>query len=284
MPFFVTTLKGSAWLATSDGRFATPPSVSIDQLPADFELNQKLINALGIRPDPSQQAEHERQAKSALAMQLGISLEDADFIRQNRVEFEQFRQTMLRRAAHRKVMNESPSRDQKTPDEVARDAAEAGTDKRECHEAQVRSELFSYRNRSAGTLCFFVVDEEEDVLFCQMCLDPMPFVRRNGEECGECVDLFTQDWAEAAGYEVKVMTALNLVLCPVCSEIYRDYVHRDAEKQTALYERLADGETGRVIVCDADVRRDHKECVLHFNQTHLGDIRDCLHSDSGEVG
>jgi hypothetical protein len=132
-------------------------------------------------------------------------------------------------------------------------------------------------NRQA--LFDFYIDDEEDVVFCQMCLDPMPFVKRNGEDGGECVDLFTQAWAGESGLELKFLTSLKLVLCPVCSEVYRDYVHKDTAKQSALHEHLTNGGEGNFAVCDTAVRRDQKSHVLHFNQTHLADIRICLEQD-----
>src|SRR5690606_32949507 len=90
----VTQLRAAEWLPTAGGRFLKPPRISIDQLPDDFERNQKLTAALELQPDPSHEAEQERQANRLLAKHLGINLEDAEFIRQNRDECEQFRQTM----------------------------------------------------------------------------------------------------------------------------------------------------------------------------------------------
>lgn len=277
----VTTLRQAEWLPTSDGRFLKPPQVSIDQLPDDFERNQQLVNALEIQPDPSHEAEQERQAKRLLAKQLGINLEDAEFIRQNRDEFEQFRQTMVNRLAHREAIDESSSRNRERRRQRLQERREQAPTKESLKKLRsVPSHSRSEIDRQS--LFDFYHDDEEEVVFCQICLDPMPFVKRNGEDCGECVDLLTEKWADATGYDLKVMTSLNLVLCPVCSEIYRDYVHRDIEKQTALFEHLTNGGEGNFVVCERDVRRDQKDHILHFNQTHLGDVRDCLDNCVGD--
>ena len=278
---FVITLREIAWIPTLDGRFVKPPEVSIDQLLDGFELNQRLVDALGIQPDPSQEVEQERQAKSNLAQQLGINLEDAEFIAQHHDEFEQFRQAMLQRAVHEAAVDEASSGDRERRRRKLIERREQAPTKGSV------MKLRSVPNHSPSdidrqTLFDFYHDTDDEVLFCQMCLDPMPFIRRNGEECGECVDLFTRGWAEAVGYDLRVLTSLHLVLCPVCSEVYRDYVHKDVAKQTELFQHLTNGGDGKVVVCDRDVRRDKKDCVLHFNHTHLEDIRDCLGQDASE--
>jgi hypothetical protein len=271
---FVTTLRETEWIPVEDG-FAKPPDVSIDQLPKEFEPNQKLIAALKIKPDPTQQVEQERQAQRNLAKVLGISLEDAEFIRQNRDEFEHFRQATLQRGLHQQVIEDAPSRNRERRRTKLLERRERAPTKESVMKLRAvpnysRSEI----DRQA--LFAFYYDEDEGVVFCQMCLDLMPFVKRNGEDCGECVDLFTQGWADANDFELKVLTSLNLVLCPVCSEIYRDYVHKDLGRQTDLFDHLTTGDDKQFVVCESDIRRDHRDCVLHFNQTHLGDIKDCL--------
>ena len=269
------SLRETAWLSTADGGLVKPPEMSIDLLPDEFEQNQKLIAALQIRPDPSQQVEQERQAKRSLAEQLGIKLEDAEFIRQNRAIFEHFRSTTLSRAAHQQFVDEStsPSRERrrmKLRQRREKTAKKQSVMKLRSVPSHSRSDI------DRQTLFDFYLDEEVEAAFCQVCLDPMPFVKRNGEDCGECVTLFTQGWADATGFELKPLTSLNLVLCPVCSEVYRDYVHKDVEKQTALFGHLTGGNENGFVICEPGVRRDQKDYVLHFNQTHLEDIRDDL--------
>ena len=278
---FVTTLRESAWLPTADGDLATPSDVSIDQLVDGFTPHQKLVEALEIKPDPSHADEQERQVKRTLAERLGINLEDAEFILENREEFERFRQTMLDRAAHKEVVDDSETRNRERRKRKLKERREEAPTKESV------KKLRSVPNHSRSeidrqTLFDFYLDGDDDAVFCQMCLDAMPFVKRNGEDCGECVYLLTENWADATDYELKVMTPLNLVLCPVCSEIYRDYVHKDLDKQTALFEHLTRGSEADFVVCDADVRRDQKGCVLHFNETHLGDIRNCLEPDNDD--
>ena len=90
-------------------------------------------------------------------------------------------------------------------------------------------------------------------------------------------------WADREEYDLKVMTSLNAVLCPVCSEVYKEYVWHDLDKQSELFEHLQEGNSDAFSVCDPENRKDQKGCTLNFNQTHLGDIEDCLAEDDEEA-
>lgn len=269
-----TALQQNEWLATRDGRIVKPPDTSVDQLCGDFEPHPRLISVLRIKPDPSQVSEEEAEARRDLASQLGIALEDVEFIQQNPDEFQQFRQTLLNRVSNQALIDNSTIRNrERRQQKLTERRLKAPT---RAHVRRLRS-VPSYSSSEIDRESLFGFYREEDEgVFCQICLDSMPFVRRNGDDCCECVDLFTTGWADESGRELKAMTALKLVLCPVCSEIYREYVHKDHNKQSQLYENLAGGVCGGFIVCGKDVRKDNKDVVLHFDPTHLGDIQDCL--------
>ena len=276
---FVTALREYEWIPSPDRAPARPTDLSVDELPDEFDPNDALIKALGIKPDPSEREQEEKQAKQRLARQLGIDLEDAEFIRVNRDEFDQFRKSMQERAARQEEIDNTESRNRERRRAKLKQRRQTAPAKESVKKLRsVPSHSRSEINRQA--LFDFYHDDEEDLAFCQMCLDPMPFVKRNGEECGECVDLLTKAWADANDFELKVLTPLNLLLCPVCSEVYRDYVHKDMEQQTALFDFLTTDSGGEFAVCDDSIRRDQKGHLIHFDQTHLGDIRDCLQTDT----
>ena len=62
------------------------------------------------------------------------------------------------------------------------------------------------------------------------------------------------------------------------------YVHKGSSQAVgSLFQsNLNNGNNGRFNVCESDVRRDKKDCFLHFNHTHLQDIRDCLCPEASE--
>ena len=145
----------------------------------------------------------------------------------------------------------------------------------------------------------FYMDTDGKSVFCQICRYSMPFDRRaEGGHCGKCLTLFSKKWGEQVGQRevlgasvcsalkktcevdhaqvLKMITPLNLVLCPVCFDLYREYVHHDFLRQSALLEHLLSGDAENFQICSESVRRDSKETTLKFNNKHLCDIRDCL--------
>jgi len=204
-----------------------------------------------------------------------------EFIRKYPDEIEQLRQLLENREANKTKIEESPVGNRERRRQKLRERKpDAPTKKTVLKVRSVAAPYGSEIDRQA--LFAFYHDDEEEVVICQICCDPMPFVRSNGEDSAECVDLLSKKWADATNYELKVMTPLKLVLCPVCSEIYRDYVQNDVEKQNVLFHHILSGNEDDFRVCDETVRRDHKDTTLKFNHTHLGDIRDCLQKDDDD--
>ncbi|TWU41888.1 sacsin N-terminal ATP-binding-like domain-containing protein [Novipirellula artificiosorum] len=280
----VHTLVKCEWVPQKGGGFVKPQDASAEMLPDGFPFDSgsNWLKAVEFGCGDQKKSEERRQ-QQATASKLGVSIEDIEFIKCNAAEFEQFRQAMENRAARGQAIDESESRNRERRKRKLKERREKAPIKESVKKLRsVPSHSRSEIDRQA--LFDFYFDEEDESVFCQICLDAMPFVKRNGEDCGECVYLLTEKWADANDYELKVMTPLNLVLCPVCSEIYRDYVHKDLGKQTELFDHLTNGHDSDFVVCGSDVRRDQKGSVLHINETHLGDIRDCLlHDGNDEV-
>jgi hypothetical protein len=126
------------------------------------------------------------------------------------------------------------------------------------------------------SLLKFYRSDDDGRLFCQMCLEAMPFQKRDGDEYSECVTLLTKTWAERRNVTLKVMTPLNLILCPTCSSFYQEYVHDDPAQQDSVFETLTDGDDGELVIRCSRVNEQECDRIVHFDPTHLADIRDCL--------
>jgi hypothetical protein len=265
-----TILKSSEWIPLRCGNFVAASNVeSLDSLHSDFDANEDLLAAL----DEGRSSKLQTAAE-ALEMPLDI----AEFVRTHLEDVKKLRELIESRESHEEVIDSSDSRNRERRRQKLKERREQAPIKESVKKLRsvpkyARSEV------DRQSLFAFYHDDDDDVLFCQMCCDPMPFVKRNGEESVECVDLFSKKWAAATGFDLKVMTSLKLVLCPVCSEIYRDYVFEDIDKETALFDHLCNGHDEDFVVCGSDVRRDNKGRTLRFNRTHLGDIQDCLDLD-----
>ena len=122
----------------------------------------------------------------------------------------------------------------------------------------------------------FYRSEEDEKLFCQICLGDMPFQKRDGDEYSECVTLLTKTWAAGRNLSLKVMTPLNLILCPTCSSFYKEYVHKDLGLQDALFEEVSNGHDREVVIRCSNLNDHEPDRKIHFDPTHWSDIRVCL--------
>jgi hypothetical protein len=272
----VHALSSSAWVPQQGGTFVRPQDAAAELLLDGFAFDSGDAWLKEVEfGDSVDKSKEERCQQQVTALKLGVTIEDIEFIKNNPVDFKQFKRELEKNEAHKLAIEQSDSPNRERRRFKLRERREI---------APVRASVKRLRSvpnhpRSEidrESLFTFYYDDDDEVTFCQMCLEPMPFIKRNGDESGECVWLFRQDWAEVAGLELKVLTSLKLVLCPVCSAVYVDYVHSDIEKQKTLFEHLTTGNSEKFVVCDRDIRRDRKSCVLHFHQTHLEDIKDCL--------
>ncbi len=292
-----TLLKSKEWIPLRCGKFVAVRNVeSLDSIHSDFDANEGLLAALD---------EGRSSTLQTAAETLEMPLDIAEFVRNHLDDVRKLRELIEKKNANRQAIEDSPSgnreRRRKKLKERRQDApTKQSVKKMRSVPAYTRSVI----DRQA--LFDFYIDEDEEVVVCQMCLDAMPFRRRSeGSHCGKCITLFSKPWADHRtqqgtlaidGYsllektwaddqiqELKVMTPLNIVLCPVCYELYREYVHNDLVQQSSLFEYLLGERDADFEVCDSDVRRDGKGTSLTFNPKHLGDIRDCLEPEDGHA-
>ena len=168
----------------------TPSEISINLLSDDFEREETLIAVLDFKPDPSQLEEQERESDRELAEQLGISLEDAEFIQQYRSEFEHLREGLLARAANQDAVERASTSNRERRRKKLKERKQDAPTKES--ELKVRSVATSPKGVVDRQQLFgFYLDEEAE-LFCQMCLDSMPFIRKAGDDSAEVIALFTK--------------------------------------------------------------------------------------------
>jgi len=260
-------LRDRAWIPTCESEFRTAKQIAT--LDALHELLAKDQDVFAILDEGAS------AKKTNAARALGISLADAAFINEHKEEYEQWKQAVAARRANQHILDSAPAKERERRRqkllERKSNAPERSSTKK------LRSvPSYSSNEIDRESLFAFYRNEEDERLFCQMCLGNMPFLKRNGDEYSECVTLLTKPWMDKREGTLKVITPLNLVLCPVCSSFYKEYVHEDPEQQNAIFDEITTSGGREITIGCSNVNDQEQDRVVHFDPTHIADIRDCL--------
>jgi hypothetical protein len=263
-------LRERAWIPDSAGEFRTGKQIhTLDALHDLLEKDQDLLAIL----DEGASAKKTEAAKA-----LGISLADAAFINENKEEYDRWKEEVAARRANLEMLESAPAKDRERRRQKLLDR-KAVAPRRESVQELRSVAAYSSNEVDRQSLFKFYRNEEDEKLFCQICLENMPFLKRDGDEYSECVTLLTKTWAEKRHITLKVMTPLNLILCPTCSSFYREYVHEDHDQQDALFEEVTEGTNGEITIGCSHVNDQERDRIVHFDPTHIADIRDCLEQE-----
>jgi hypothetical protein len=263
-------LRERAWIPDTTGEFQIGKQIrTLDTLHDLLERDQDLLAILD---------EGASAKKTEAARALGISLADAAFINENKEEYEKWKEDVAARRVNREVLEAAPAKDRERRRQKLLER-KAAAPRRESVQKLRSVAAHSSGDIDRQSLFKFYRNEEDEKLFCQICLENMPFLKRDGDEYSECVTLLTKPWAEKHNITLKVMTSLNLILCPTCSSFYREYVHEDHDQQNALFEEVTGSATGEVTIVCSNVNHQERDRIIHFDPTHLADIRDCLEQE-----
>lgn len=260
--------------------FVKPCEAIVEKLPKGFgyDTGREWLRCINFGKEMQQrslQQQEEEESINTIARKKGIPPELMQYFLNNPKEFEEYLQ-MKRDQAARNIDNE-------ISDDSYSDRRKEITEER-FKNASSKTTVIVKRSVPDPSIenidkeALFAINSDDRGVICQMCSDPMPFVKKGGEEYySECVCLFTLPWAKEKEYDLKVVTPLNAVLCPLCSAIYKEYIHKDHKKQSALFEHLKENDD-EFAVCENNVRRDKKEVKLFFKPKHRKDIQVCLNS------
>src|SRR5262249_7326838 len=160
---------------------------------------------------------------------------DAAFINENKEEYDKWKTEILARRANLEQLASAPERNRERRRQKLLERKLVAP-RRESVQRLRSVASYSSGEIDRESLFHFYRTEDDEKLFCQICLQNMPFEKRDGNEYSECVTLLTKTWAEERNVTLKVMTPLNLILCPTCGSFYREYVHGDPEQQDALFK------------------------------------------------
>ncbi len=152
------------------GEFRTGREIhTLDALAQRAEKDQDLLAVL----DEGASAKKTEAAKA-----LGISLADAAFIDE---EYDKWKEGVATRKTNRELLESAQKRTVSVAAETYSEGGWPGRDPSRKPD-QIRCVPFQ-RDRPRKSLR----NKEDDKLFCQICLENMPFLKRDGDECRESV-------------------------------------------------------------------------------------------------
>ncbi len=245
----------SRWLPSASGEFNLPGTLSLNDLPDDFDKDQNLARQLGMPfPHPPVPPGVEAQ----FAERFGVSMEDVQFLSDHKAEFEEFKRWQL----ERKPKPKPPEAESRNPglraERAAEEAANAEFVERLIRERQVRCNWDVVRE--ARTILVVWNTNEDGEMVCQVCRHEMPFKLDDGSyyfEAVECV--------KGLGLELPQN---HLSLCPICAAKYR---HANGTPPDELKKRILDTSGSEVPVTLA-----REECRIGFTNVPLLDLQAAL--------
>jgi hypothetical protein len=249
-------LKSSKWIPTKDGSLEKPDKITTDQLLDEFLGAAELTESLGI-VEGADQTEDER--KRGHATELGVSLEDIEFLKNYRDEVEQLKAAL----ATRKERPTFPSRPVANPERRLERLGEQLND--------APNKEYAKRERSVRTTSGAIdpvtwlrnqYTNEAGQMVCQICKEEMPFRKRDGAYYFEKKEVLSKK------YLPKEHEAQYLALCPLCAAKYEEFVKTDDEVMADLREEIVSAMDYKIPISLGD-----EQTSIRFVEAHLHDLK-----------
>jgi hypothetical protein len=252
----INQLQLSAWIPTQEGTLEKPGEITTDQLFEEFLGATELIESLGIVEGADQ---NEEERKREHATELGVSLEDIEFLKNHREEVEQLKAALAVRKNRqtfptRPVVN--PERRKGRLDEQISNAPDKKYEDRE------RSDRTTNSSIDPVTWLRNMYTNEADQMFCQICQEEMPFRKRDKKHYFEKKEVLSRK------YLPKELEAQYLALCPICAAKYNEFVKTDDKVMAELREEIVNAEG-----CEIPLSLGDEETSIRFVGTHYHDLK-----------
>jgi len=229
-----------------------PGEVSLNDLPEQFDRNEKLADLLGMKKD----------FVSKLAEEAGIPVEDIDLLQRYPDEFSEWKAQIAAR-------NESPvfptkklKDSERRRERIVEQLADVPEKEYEERERSVRT------TRGAIDPSLWLREQytnEDSQIVCQICKKTMPFKKRDGKYYFEAVEVLSKDH-----FPVE-HEAQFLALCPLCAAMYKEFVKQDKDAMVGLKNALMNEDD-----CEVPLHLGELDTSLRFVETHYQDIKTIL--------
>lgn len=249
-------LQNAKWMPTKDGSFKKPQEVTTDQLLDGFMGADELIRILEIAKGKK---ESEEERKRGHAIELGVSLEDIEFLKSHPSEVEQLKLELAARKERPIFPTRSVSYPERRQERISDQLSEAQNKKYEKHERSIRTTNGAI---DPTTWLRNQYTNESDQMVCQICKDEMPFRKRNGAHYFEKKEVL------AGTYLPKEHEAQYLALCPLCAAKYDEFIKTDDEVMAKLKKEIVGSEDHEISITLGEER-----ATIRFVETHLHDLK-----------
>ena len=262
-------LTATRWVLNRDGELKLPREVTIDDLPAGWQVPERtsLVYGLEFGADATRRRQQEEGVTTYLR-QEGFGEDDLDVMREAKklgVSPDDVRKLVREHAAKNRFpdgASEDPVRRAKVAQLDAINAREHTTSIRQRSvvdgQSQASAESKAYLRAHYATAA--------DEMHCQACLKPMPFKTRDGEWYFEAVRFVNE--------RRQVHTANAVALCPLCAALYK---YARETKNEELLDQLnhtnIDAGQGTV---EVPVILDGNRVKIAFTGKHAIDLKTAL--------
>jgi hypothetical protein len=239
-----------------------PEEISSEELPDQFEHNERLANLLGFKKNNVQK----------LAKEAGVKAETIELARALE-KHPDLLKSVLDQIQEKKGIDFSVQK-AANPDrrkEKVREDLKESPGKR--YEPRTRSVRVSESSDSVRSWLKNQYTNKDGKIVCQICKQEMPFKKRDGEYYFEAVEALSKD------HFLKEHEAQFLALCPLCAAMYKELVKKDQSAMTDLRKALLNVDS-----YEAPLRLGDLETTIQFVETHLIDIKTVLEETGKSEG
>jgi len=262
----VHVLREKAWVAQKNGRFVKPCDAAREALPAGFPFDEgeTWIELVEFGKNAKNDVEHNKHREQQ-ASELGVNLEDIDFIKQHPKKFERLKAGIERQKNPTFPTGASANyeRQQKQLEKQIENASEKKYNIRERSKRTTRGTI------DPTTWLRNLYTNAESEMVCQICEDEMPFKRRDEEYYFEAVEALSND------YFTKEHEAQFLALCPLCAAMYKYFVRHDEGAMESLKNALINSEDDKALLQLGEL-----DTSVRFVEKHLSYIKIILKTTS----
>jgi len=244
------------WLPDKNGNFFKPADLLMEDLPDTFIPDELLADRLGMKND----------AVSKLAKEIQIEIEDIKFLQNHKEEFKNWRKSQLELRQKPSFPQKSSSNPERRQQKFEDQVSQSQSKKYERRERNVRT---TRNDIEPKPILRELYTNDDDIMVCQICINEMPFKKRDNTYYFEAIELF--------GNSILPLEheSQYLALCPVCAAKYIEFIRSDEMNMELLLKYIK--ETDQL---ELPLKLGTEQAKIHFVEVHLSDFKQILNYEN----